>query len=91
MLLKDTYGVVQQSSRASDTTSGKLPKAITPFVFYSEASIPFVSDFGHQDHFMEEVVAKRVISETQQVEASVSQPYTGTSSQDIPNALRKTI
>lgn len=34
MRLKDTSGVIQQSSRASDTTSGKLP----------EASIPFVSD-----------------------------------------------
>lgn len=32
MLLKDTSGVVQQSSRASDTTFGKLAKASTPFV-----------------------------------------------------------
>ena len=40
---------------------------------------------------MEEVATQIVVSETQQVEASVSQPSAGTSSQDIPNALRKTI
>lgn len=32
ILLKDTSGVSQQSSRSSDTTSGKLHEASTPIV-----------------------------------------------------------
>lgn len=38
MLLKDTFGVVQQSSKASDTTSGKLPESSTFIGFESIVS-----------------------------------------------------
>ena len=40
---------------------------------------------------MEEVASQIVVSETQQVEASISQHSTVTSSGDIPDALQKTI
>lgn len=33
MLLKDTSGVLQSSSRASDTASGKLPIASNPITY----------------------------------------------------------
>lgn len=46
-----------------------------------------VVDFEHQDCIMEKVAAQIVISETREVEASISQPYVGTSSRDIPDAL----
>lgn len=46
---------------------------------------------GHRDCIMEEVVARIVVSETQQVEVSISQPSTGTSSGDIPVGIIKTI
>lgn len=46
---------------------------------------------GHQDRVMEEVVAQIFVSETRQLKASVSQPSAGTSSGDIPDALRRTI
>lgn len=46
---------------------------------------------GHQDCVMEEAAAQIVVSETQQVEVSVSQPSVGTSSRDIPIGLIKTI
>lgn len=35
VLLKDTFGVVQQSSRAFDTTSSKLPEAINTIAYES--------------------------------------------------------
>lgn len=40
---------------------------------------------------MEEAATQIVVSETQQVESSVSPPFVGTSSGDIPDAFRKTI
>lgn len=46
---------------------------------------------GHQDCVMEEVAAQIVTSETQQIQAFISQPSVGTSFGDILDVLRMTI